>query len=153
MTVSEYATLVYYWHGDPKPERLSELFSFLESAEYLAELPHRLGIAGVVLGLETMYPSSRPVWRSAHELLYERIDEAIILGGQYMADFFIGRWFILHDPAGLDELLDCVNSGGDGGWYARAALETAAAKCIPFDAAIKKAQRLRNDRMVLKTVH
>lgn len=153
MTLGEYATLIYYWNGDPKPEKLGEMISFLAAQNFQFSLPRALGMAGVILGLETLYPGSKSGWRLAYPGLYKRIDESIRTGGQCMADFFIGRWLILHDMASLDELLDCVHDGGDASYYARQVIETATAKCIPFDAAIKKAQRARADRMILKTVH
>jgi hypothetical protein len=154
MTVDEYATLIYYWHGDPHPERIEEMLSLLESGVARTMLGRKLAAAGTVLALETMYPDRKQVWRQNHSDLYASIERAITdsTGPQEWADFHLAQWFITHELKPIDEILDCIAEGGEAGWYGRQVLHTASEKCIPFRYALEKAQKARHERMILNVI-
>jgi hypothetical protein len=155
MTVDEYATLIYYWHGDPHPEKIDEVFAFLAGWAALDPSPGRqMAIAGVVLALETRHPDNKPVWRQSFPDLYREIDRAVShsTGRAEWADFHIAQWFITHDLKCVDEILDCIADGGETSQYARHALSTAAEKCVPFRYALKKAQKSRASRMIINAI-
>lgn len=150
MTANEYATLIYYWHGDPHPERMTEILSYLESAE-LGSLTQSFGQAGQVLGFETLYPNEIPVWREAHSELYRRLDRITdsAKSRPEWAALYLGTWFITHQVKCLDLILDRVADGGECGHYASRVLSIWSEKSAPLRYALERAKRARADAMII----
>lgn len=163
MTANEYATIVYYWHGDPQdgrgkgtqgdtPDRRDELLYFLQDRGWGRDMQRDIASAGVVLALELRYPDDRPTWRADHKPLYDAIERTILNweGRQEWAAFYIAKWFITHDLQNVDAILDMIADGGEGAFFARQALNQWQEKCIPFRYAVKAAQKARHEAMLIQ---
>lgn len=150
MTQNEYATLIYYWHGDPHPERMTELLAHLELAE-LGSLTQSFGQAGQVLGFETLYPDQIATWRESYPELYKRLDRILEApkSKSEWAALYLGTWFVTHQIKCLDLILDRVADGGEQGHYASRVLSIWCEKCAPLRHALQKAKNARAAAIII----
>jgi hypothetical protein len=160
VTLNEYATLIYFWHGDAevkdgqlvKWSRVPELLDLLQVQMPLRNLGMQFGAAGVVLALEHEAKTVRArEWRRTHRELYRHI-EAIVTSPPHVeewADFWIGRWLISHDAQWIDAILDQAANGGNAGHYASSILHVTGSRCKPFAAALTKARDARKAAMLV----
>ena len=148
----EYATLVYYWAGEARPNEVADgVINTLSNCAWAHRPQVAGGMAGAVLALCELYPDLAAAWRFTHPKLFARVREfqRTSKGDGAWNDFYIAQWFILrrsHKEEGADiieKLLERILEGGVVGYEARRACETCAAQCKPFWIALQKGQEKR----------
>lgn len=152
VTQNEYATLVYYWRGEPHPERIPEILTCFRDCSWAHVPPRDLPMAGALLGFETLYPDLKQAWRAAWPEVYAWAARATRTDKQAPAwnDYHVARWFVTRDLACIDSLLDRVADGGDVGFEARRCLAAWSNRCIPFRRAVDRAQAARRESMLIQ---
>jgi hypothetical protein len=135
MTDSEYATLIFYWAYEPKPERMDEMLSFLANSVSVEWIPARLAaMCGVVLALETLSPGRAPIWRLNHAALYATIERCMesLRETRFWTDFLVAQWFILRQDSIMKQLLERAGAWGEKDQYTVDRINGACAENGPF---------------------
>jgi len=152
VTPNDYAYLVYYWYGEPHPERIPEILATFRDCTWAHRPGRDLPMAGALLGFETLYPDKKETWRSEFPAVYRFAERATQTDKQSPAwnDYYIAQWFITRDDKCLDSLLDRVAEGGEVGFETRLSLENWSERCAPFRVNLERAKAARKECMIIQ---
>jgi hypothetical protein len=134
MTQGEYSTLIFYWAGEPHPERMDEILSTLAESGW-ARAPERvLPMAGTVLALEELDPVRKSIWRRNYPELYRTIERALATpkDNPFWTDFLIAQWFILRRDELMLQILDRAGAWGERDDYTVEMINTTCRYHGPF---------------------
>lgn len=149
MTKDEYATLIFYWHWEPHPERIQEMLSTLATAPWAREPKRALPLAGAVLALEQLEPFQCGFWRRDHPSLYAEIKRTVNmpLDRVEWSDFLLVQWLILRRD---DLILQILERAGPHGERCKYTVEMINRACQEHTGFRKAAERLKLPVLVVQ---